>query len=90
MVIKPRRMGSLLRIEIRTNVEGLSPSPSPSAPPADRAPARYPAPMPTWIALAHPPFSGHASNENLPTVDDESGLFPHISFGWVTREAEES
>ena len=35
------------------------------------------------IALIYPPFFHKKFNENLPTVDDEFGLFPHLGFGWV-------
>ncbi len=39
------------------------------------------------LALIYPPFFAHVFNENLPTVDDEFGLFPHIGFGYVKRGA---
>lgn len=39
------------------------------------------------MALVYPPFFAKPFNENLPTVDDEFGLFPHIGFGWVARGA---
>ena len=39
------------------------------------------------LALVYPPFFAKVFNENLPTVDDEFGLFPHIGFGWVARAA---
>ncbi len=39
------------------------------------------------LALVYPPFFAKAFNENLATVDDEFGLFPHIGFGWVARGA---
>ncbi len=39
------------------------------------------------LALVYPPFFAKGFNENLPTVDDEFGLFPHIGFGWVARGA---
>ncbi len=39
------------------------------------------------LALVYPPFFAKAFNENLGTVDDEFGLFPHIGFGWVARGA---
>src|SRR3989338_8277112 len=39
------------------------------------------------IALIYPPFFHKKFNENLPTVDDEFGLFPHIGFGWVSAAA---
>jgi len=39
------------------------------------------------LALVYPPFYAKPFNENLPTVDDEFGLFPHIGFGWVARGA---
>jgi anaerobic magnesium-protoporphyrin IX monomethyl ester cyclase len=35
------------------------------------------------VALIYPPFYHKKFNENLPTVDDEFGLFPHLGFGWV-------
>lgn len=40
------------------------------------------------LALVYPPFFAKAFNENLATVDDEFGLFPHIGFGWVARGAQ--
>jgi radical SAM superfamily enzyme YgiQ (UPF0313 family) len=39
------------------------------------------------LALVYPPFFAKSFNENLPTVDDEFGLFPHIGFGWAARGA---
>lgn len=39
------------------------------------------------LALIYPPFYAKSFNENLPTVDDEFGLFPHIGFGWAARGA---
>ena len=39
------------------------------------------------VALIYPPFFHKKFNENLPTVDDEFGLFPHIGFGWVSAAA---
>jgi|CXWL01.1.fsa_nt_gi radical SAM superfamily enzyme YgiQ (UPF0313 family) len=39
------------------------------------------------LALIYPPFFHKKFNENLPTVDDEFGLFPHIGFGWVAAAA---
>ena len=39
------------------------------------------------LALIYPPFFAKVFNENLPTVDDEFGLFPHVGFGWVARGA---
>ncbi|MBI4051088.1 MAG: B12-binding domain-containing radical SAM protein [Elusimicrobia bacterium] len=39
------------------------------------------------LALIYPPFFHKKFNENLPTVDDEFGLFPHIGFGWVAASA---
>lgn len=35
------------------------------------------------IAMIYPPFYHKKFNENIPTVDDEFGLFPHLGFGWV-------
>lgn len=42
------------------------------------------------IALVYPPFFHKKFNENLPTVDDEFGLFPHIGFGWVAAAVKEA
>lgn len=42
------------------------------------------------IALIYPPFFHKKFNENLPTVDDEFGLFPHIGFGWVSAAAKQA
>lgn len=42
------------------------------------------------IALIYPPFFHKKFNENLPTVDDEFGLFPHIGFGWVAAAAKQA
>ena len=39
------------------------------------------------LAFVYPPFYAKPFNENLPTVDDEFGLFPHIGFGWAARGA---
>ena len=39
------------------------------------------------VAFVYPPFYAKPFNENLPTVDDEFGLFPHIGFGWAARGA---
>ncbi len=39
------------------------------------------------LALIYPPFFHKKFNENLPTVDDEFGLFPHIGFAWVAAAA---
>lgn len=39
------------------------------------------------LALVYPPFYAKPFNENLATVDDEFGLFPHIGFGWVAQGA---
>lgn len=39
------------------------------------------------LALIYPPFFHKKFNENLPTSDDEFGLFPHIGFGWVAAMA---
>lgn len=39
------------------------------------------------IALIYPPFYHKLFNENLPTVDDEFGVFPYISYGWVAAAA---
>jgi len=39
------------------------------------------------LAIVYPPFYAKCFNENLPTVDDEFGLFPHLGFGWVARGA---
>ncbi|MCK9461234.1 MAG: B12-binding domain-containing radical SAM protein [Proteobacteria bacterium] len=39
------------------------------------------------LALVYPPFYHKAFNENLPTVDDEFGVFPYIGYGYVAREA---
>lgn len=39
------------------------------------------------LALVYPPFYHKAFNENLPTVDDEFGVFPYISYGYVARAA---
>jgi B12 binding domain len=39
------------------------------------------------LALVYPPFYHKAFNENLPTVDDEFGVFPYISYGYVAAEA---
>jgi len=39
------------------------------------------------LALVYPPFYHKPFNENLPTVDDEFGVFPYISYGYVAREA---
>ncbi|MCZ7583532.1 MAG: B12-binding domain-containing radical SAM protein [Deltaproteobacteria bacterium] len=39
------------------------------------------------FALIYPPFYHKKFNENLPTTDDEFGLFPHIGFGWVSAMA---
>jgi radical SAM superfamily enzyme YgiQ (UPF0313 family) len=39
------------------------------------------------LALIYPPFHHKAFNENLRTVDEEFGVFPHIGFGWVAGEA---
>ena len=42
------------------------------------------------IALIYPPFFHKKFNENLPTVDDEFGLFPHIGFGWVAAAVKQA
>jgi len=42
------------------------------------------------IALIYPPFFHKKFNENLPTVDDEFGLFPHIGFGWVAASIKQA
>jgi len=42
------------------------------------------------IALVYPPFYHKKFNENLPTVDDEFGLFPHIGFGWVAAAVKQA
>lgn len=42
------------------------------------------------IALIYPPFYHKKFNENLPTVDDEFGIFPHIGFGWVAAAIKEA
>lgn len=42
------------------------------------------------LALIYPPFFHKAFNENLPTVDDEFGLFPYISFGYVATLAKKA
>jgi len=39
------------------------------------------------LAFIYPPFFHKKFNENLPTVDDEFGIFPHIGFGWVAAVA---
>jgi radical SAM superfamily enzyme YgiQ (UPF0313 family) len=39
------------------------------------------------LAFVYPPFFHKKFNENLPTVDDEFGIFPHIGFGWVAAAA---
>jgi anaerobic magnesium-protoporphyrin IX monomethyl ester cyclase len=39
------------------------------------------------LALVYPPFRHKAFNENLVTVDDEFGVFPYISYGYVAGEA---
>ncbi len=41
------------------------------------------------IAFVYPSFHTQPFNENLPTVDDEFGLFPHLGFGWAARVAKE-
>ncbi len=41
------------------------------------------------IAFVYPTFHTQPFNENLPTVDDEFGLFPHLGFGWGARVAKE-
>ena len=41
------------------------------------------------LALIYPPFFHKKFNENLPTVDDEFGLFPHIGFAWVAAVAKQ-
>jgi anaerobic magnesium-protoporphyrin IX monomethyl ester cyclase len=42
------------------------------------------------LAFVYPTFHTQPFNENLPTVDDEFGLFPHLGFGWATRAATEA
>jgi radical SAM superfamily enzyme YgiQ (UPF0313 family) len=42
------------------------------------------------LALIYPPFFHKKFNENLPTVDDEFGLFPHIGFGWVAAAVKQA
>lgn len=42
------------------------------------------------IALIYPPFYHKKFNENLPTTDDEFGLFPHLGFGWVAAAAKQA
>ncbi len=42
------------------------------------------------LALIYPPFFHKKFNENLPTVDDEFGLFPHIGFGWVAAATKQA
>lgn len=42
------------------------------------------------IAIIYPPFFHKLFNENLPTVDDEFGLFPHVNFGYVSVAAKEA
>ena len=42
------------------------------------------------LALVNPPFFGKVFNEDLSTVDDEFGIFPHIAFGWVAQAAKEA
>ncbi|MCB9476122.1 MAG: B12-binding domain-containing radical SAM protein [Deltaproteobacteria bacterium] len=42
------------------------------------------------LALIYPPFYHKKFNENLPTTDDEFGLFPHIGFGWVSAMAKQT
>ena len=39
------------------------------------------------LAFIYPPFFHKKFNENLPTVDDEFGIFPHIGFGYVAAVA---
>jgi len=39
------------------------------------------------LALIYPPFYHKKFNENLPTVDDEFGIFPHVNFGYVSTAA---
>ncbi len=39
------------------------------------------------LAFVYPTFHTQIFNENLPSVDDEFGLFPHLGFGWATRVA---
>jgi anaerobic magnesium-protoporphyrin IX monomethyl ester cyclase len=39
------------------------------------------------LAFIYPPFYHKKFNENLPTTDDEFGLFPHLGFGWVAAAA---
>ncbi len=39
------------------------------------------------LALVYPQYSHKIFNENLPTVDNEFGVFPYISFGHVANEA---
>ena len=41
------------------------------------------------LAFVYPTFHTQIFNENLPTVDDEFGLFPHLGFGWAARVAKE-
>jgi radical SAM superfamily enzyme YgiQ (UPF0313 family) len=41
------------------------------------------------LAFVYPTFHTQIFNENLPTVDDEFGLFPHLGFGWASRVAKE-
>lgn len=41
------------------------------------------------LAFVYPTFHTQPFNENLPTVDDEFGLFPHLGFGWAARVAKE-
>ena len=42
------------------------------------------------LALVYPPFHPKRFNENLATVDDQFGTFPHIGFGWVAAVAKAS
>jgi anaerobic magnesium-protoporphyrin IX monomethyl ester cyclase len=41
------------------------------------------------LAFVYPTFHTQPFNENLPTVDDEFGLFPHLGFGWAARVAKQ-
>ncbi|MAE69461.1 MAG: hypothetical protein CME06_03210 [Gemmatimonadetes bacterium] len=41
------------------------------------------------LALIYPPFYAKQFNENLGTVDDQFGLFPHVAFGWIAAVAKQ-